>query len=109
MSNHVVQLADVTISSGQTASSAVAAGTGYKRAKYLVIGAPATLPEVITVTISLDDGVTYHTLQSGGSDIVIGAGKAVVILAQGWTHMKINAGGAVGGDRTFKVNAVESI
>lgn len=91
----------LTIASGQTLSPALdltSYGTRYVRRVLLI--APATLPESVTVLVSTDDS-TYATLQSGAADIVLPAGKATQINGFQTKWLKLQAGGAAGADRTF--------
>lgn len=102
------RLADVvqtlTIPSGQTNSNAVVIG-GYLQA--CTIFAPTTLPETITVQVEpTATGTDFKTLQSGGADITIGAGKAVMIIEGAFKQIRFVAGASVGADRVFTICVV---
>ena len=91
----------ITILSGQTLSPALDLDpTHYRLVRRILVIAPATLAESVTVLVSTDN-VTYGTLQSGGSDITFPAGKATQINGFQCRYIKFQAGGAVAADRTF--------
>ena len=105
--SHYYNLPDLVIPNGDTASNAIPADPHYRLAKGFTIQAPDTLTATATVAVSLDGGSTYSQLQSGGSDIDIGTDETVAIDFAGWTHMRIEASGAEGAERTFKALAIE--
>ncbi len=88
----------LTIASGETESAALHVGGR----NTIVIGAPATLPETVTLHTSLD-GTTYQEHQSNGIDITIGAGKNVSVHPLTVHSIKLVAGGAVAAARAFTV------
>ena len=93
----------LTIVSGQTLSPALDLDTYGKRyVRRLLVLAPATLPETVTLAVSVDD-VTYATLQSGAADIIFPATKATQINGFQVRYIKMQAGGAVAADRTFSL------
>ncbi len=98
------RIRDMVIANGQSNSNAL---TGIASATGFIIAAPAALTAACTVQVSLDDGVTWNTLQSNGSDVVVGAGKTIVITHGGWDQMRIHSAGAEGAQRNFQVNAVD--
>lgn len=67
------------------------------------IAAPAALPETVTVEIAERSEGTFNTLQSGGVDITIAAGKAIVLTQMPYSVFRLHAGVAVAADRTFRV------
>jgi hypothetical protein len=93
-----------TISLGtgaQAASAAVDMGEiGGVTALTGTIIAPATLTANCKIEVSAD-GATYGTLQSGGSDIEIAAGKAIPLTEISARHLRIRATGTEGSARTF--------
>lgn len=99
------RLDDLVIGSGQTESN-VLSRERFIGSKGFTIKAPSTLPEIVKIYISLDSGLSYGILQSGGSDIEIEVGKVIVLNYMGWSHMKLVADGAAGGDRTFQIMAL---
>jgi hypothetical protein len=71
----------------------------------LTIYSPATLTST-SVTIEVeptDTGTSFVTLQSGGSDVVMVAGRATVISPVPFMQMRVACGAAEGADRTFRV------
>jgi len=91
----------LTIANGQTLSSALDLNTyGTRYVRRVLVLAPATLPESVTLRVSMDDS-TYFTLQSGGSDITFPADKATQINGFQCRYVKLLAGVAVAADRVF--------
>ena len=94
----------ITIVNATTTSAAIdLRAVGSIRLLALGITAPATLPEVVNIEISVDDGTTYARLQSGGADIAIAAAKAVEVTELVATHLRLVAAVAVAADRVFKI------
>lgn len=96
----------LTIANGQTASGSIGQAT-IKAARGIAIFAPSTLPETVYVTVSNDGGSTYQTLQSGGNDVTIGAGKALIIDSVAFNDLRLLAGGAVAASRAFTTHVIE--
>jgi hypothetical protein len=92
----------LTITNGSTLSPAIDLDANYgpRYVRRVLILAPTSLPETITVLVSLDN-TTYVTLQSGGSDITIPQGKGTQINGFQARYLKLQAGSAVGADRVF--------
>ena len=89
-------------SSGATTSNVI---RQFDDAWALTIYSPATLTST-AVTISVeptDTGTSFVTLQSGGTDVVMVAGKATVISPVPFLQMRIVCGMAEGDDREFRV------
>jgi hypothetical protein len=67
----------------------------------------------IEVTASLDaefpSVTTWHNLQSGGADVVVGADEAVPIDFVGWHGLRFSSSSSEGADRIFKIVGVEDI
>lgn len=103
---HSYHLPDLVIANGQTESNVLTKADFHGAAQF-VIGAPATLTGTVTISISLDDGVSYQTLQSDGTDIELAAAKATAILVEGWDRMKLASSLSEVAERTFKVKAIE--
>lgn len=102
-----VPLGTLTIANGQTNSAALP----LERIRYMsgfVIWAPATLPESVTVAVSYD-GTNYATLQSAGTDVTVGAGKAVVVLSGGFVGLRLTSASSVAADRAFVIRGTEEI
>lgn len=97
-----------TIGSGTTDGATILLSY-YYFAKQLVITAPATLPETITVQVSEDGGSTWAPLDIGSGDVTIAAGVELTIENHGWTAIRLVSGGATAADRTFIVKGVEEL
>ena len=100
---------DLTIANGETDSDQYDESqlTGVRA---IALQAPGTLPETITVQVSLDGGTNFAALQSPpGTDVTIAAGKAIVIDVGGFDAFRLQAGASVGADRVFSANFIEDI
>jgi hypothetical protein len=102
-------VATLTIPNGALVSNAVSAQQ-FQGAKSLMIAAPATLPETVTLQSGDFDvqagtpTVAYGAVQSPpGTDITVGATKRVVLTATPYPNIRLSAGGAVGADRVFQL------
>lgn len=94
----------LTILNGQTISD-VLGPSQLKWAERVVIQAPATQPETVTVQVSFD-GTTYAALQTPGpspADYVTAAGKATTIPFPAWRYLRLVAGAGVGAQRDYSV------
>lgn len=92
----------MTTTSGGTISSVI---RQFDDAWALTIYSPATLTST-SVTIDVeptDTGTSFVTLQSGGTDVVMVAGKATVISPVPFMQMRVVCGAAEGATRTFRV------
>ena len=92
----------MTTTSGGTTSNVI---RQFDDAWALTIYSPATLTST-SVTIDVeptDTGTSFVTLQSGGSDVVMVAGKATVISPVPFMQMRVVCGAAEGADRIFRV------
>ena len=69
----------------------------------LSVPAPGTLTGTITFLVDIDNSGTFGTLQSGGSDITVAAGKTVTIIDSTFKNLKIHSSQAEGGARQFVV------
>lgn len=97
----------LTIANGQTESPELDVAAQFPAAKLtVVIMAPATLPEVVTIKTAKNTGGGYGVAQSGGSDIGLTAGKNATINPLLAGALKLVANGAVGADRVFQILAV---
>jgi len=97
----------LTITSGGTLTPALDLDANYgpHYVRRVLILAPATLPETVTVLVSIDD-VTYVTLQSGATDIAVPQGKGTQINGFQCRYLKLQASGAVGANRVFGLTIV---
>lgn len=110
----IADLPNILIASGTTTSAAIG---GFDDAEALVIYAPAALTGTVTLQVAPDrqaserdqslaaaPAVVWSTMQSGGSDITIPAGKALTLTDIGFRQMRLVSGSSEGADRTFKVS-----
>ena len=101
-------LNSLTIPIGQQDSGVIDfRSAGYQGIQGLLIVAPATLAETITVEVATDPNSTFVTLQSAGTDVAIAATKGVVIdPLRSIGALKLHASVAVtGADRVFELSA----
>lgn len=110
MGRHLARIGQLTIPNGQSDSPGIStldplARPGVGSSVGLLIAAPATLPETITVEILPFGSATWRTLQSAGADVTIAAGKAVVIAPTPFADLRLHSGVAVAGDRTFDIDS----
>ena len=104
MAFNTVDVPNLLFSAAGTVSSVV---TGLDDAYGVGIIAPATLTaSQVTVQVAASSGGTFGTLQSGGSDVVLAAGKSLIItpLPYRWLQLASSAGEAA--SRTFVVTKV---
>lgn len=99
------RLTDLTIASGGTTSNSV----NVKKVKRITLVAPATLPETVTLQVSVDGGTTFNAFQTGGADVTIAAAKAKGVDYLVATHVRLSAGAAVAADRVFQLMADEDV
>lgn len=100
----------LTIPSGQTLSNELELHrfAGY-RGYAAWVWAPATLPETVKMEgapFLEDDPVGFAILQSGGIDITFPAARITPLLRVVAARVRLVAGSAVSGDRTFVWRAV---
>lgn len=93
----------LTISNGDTESSELDLKGTAKRQWVMKISGPSALTGTITIQTAEKTGGTYNTLQSGGSDINVSAGKQVIIDPLIAGALKLVSSGAEGDDRTFQL------
>jgi hypothetical protein len=100
--------ATITIMSGTDASEAL---TLHDNAVYrsfaVYLYSPMALPESVTVEVTpaLDDP-DFRTLQTGGQDFVLPAGKCTYLLEMIAAKVRLKADTNVAGDRVFTWRAV---
>lgn len=104
----MADLPSITVSSGGSNSNAISL---VEDAYGLGIAAPATLTaSQVTVQVAMSSGAaaTFVTLQSGGSDVVLAAGKALIITPLPYRQLRVNSSvaGGEGAARTFTVSKV---
>lgn len=109
MARHVARIGQLTIPAGGTASPALStlqfSRAGVGSAVGILIAAPATLPESVSVQVLPAGSSEWRVLQSGGVDVTVAAGKAIVLSPAPFNDIRLLAGAAVAADRTFDVDA----
>ncbi len=101
----VVRLGTLTIPAGQAASPSLAADL-YGRFDSISIAAPAVLTNAsIKVRAAQDDPPTqWGDVQSPpGTDVVLAAGKTIVLTAFPFPHFRLEGAGTEAADRVFVV------
>ena len=99
----------LTIASGNQNSGEVSEAQ-LSGVRAIILQAPGTLPETVTVQVSADGATNFVDLQSPpGTDVTIGAGKGIVIDVGGFDALRLRAGSGVAADRDFPTNFVEDI
>ena len=106
MPSLAIKLVDLVIPNSAAVSNVIDSER-YRFADRFLIGSPSALTNTITIEVSIDKGTTYHTLQSAGSDITLGAGDITVVLAGGWDKMRLASSGNEGAERTFELKMIE--
>lgn len=65
---------------------------------------PSTLPETVTIEVSGErSGNSFGTLEEGGSDVELAAGKALVVSPLPAKRIRLASGANVGADRDFSL------
>ena len=81
----------------------------------ITIFGPDSLTGTVSIEVSgnldaeLPSVVRWNNLQSGGSNVVIGADEAVPIDFVGWHGLRLSSGSTETEDREFKIMGVEDI
>ena len=102
MPQHIVPLPPMVIVNGSSYSNAI---TLFDDASALTIFSPASLTGVVTIeTEPTSTGTNFTTLQSGGSDVTLPAGKSTVINKIGWHQMRLASAATEAAARAFPVN-----
>lgn len=104
-----LKLPTMTIANGTSTSDITIDFTKvFRRVRSIVIYAPATLPETVTVEVAENDSGTFKPLQSNGTDVTLTAGKATPITNIGFGSMKlVSTSGNVAVDRVFTISGAE--
>lgn len=100
---------NLTIASGSSNSNAIEL---MEDAYGLGIQAPATLTStmiLVQVAMAASSGATFATLQSGGTDVTITAGKALIITPIPYKQLRIQGSSAEGADRSFTTGKVFTV
>jgi len=77
--------------------------------KGITIFAPASLTSTVTVKVSGDDGGSFQTLYSGGTQVEVPAGSAVAIDYVGWDALRLVSASAEAAERVFVIKGVEEV
>ena len=97
----VTGLPTLTIPNGLSTSNAL---KDFDDAFGIAIYSPATLSGTVSVQVEpTSSGTSFVTLQSGGSDVTLPAGKATILNPVPWKQMRLVSGAAEGADRSFAV------
>ena len=100
----VVNMPSMTITGGGTTSNAVGL---IDDSWGLTIYSPATITNTITVEVEpTSTGTNFVTLQSGGTDVTIPAGKATVLNPIPFRQIRVKAAGAEGQQDVFTLTKV---
>ena len=101
MAQVICDLPPMVVVSGSSYSNAI---TLFDDATALTIYSPAALTGVVTIeTAPTETSTGFVTLQSGGTDVTLPAGKATVINKVGWRAMRLASAASEGSARTFAV------
>lgn len=96
----------LTITSGTDASPAMdLGGQAARRIFALLIMAPLTLPDTVTVQVAPRGSSTWRTLQSNGNDVTLAAAKATPITSISSSQLRLKASANVAADRVFDIEA----
>jgi len=92
----------MTIASGATTSASINLNLhGGRQPNTFIIVAPSTLPETINIDLTVNSQAGL--LQSGGSDIIIPAGRATQVLNVSGDSFTLRATASVAAERTFEL------
>lgn len=112
MRRQIISLGTLTIALGATESNEISLNDGVQSKIALgtlvdlVVFAPSTLPETVTVQLSwLDRPATtdWRVAYVAGADVTVPAGKAVSVPMAAMKALRLQAGGAVAAARVFHV------
>lgn len=102
MPQHIADLPTLIVVSGSSYSNAISI---FDDASALTIFTPATLTSTgLFVEVEpTTTGTNFVTLQSGGTDVSLPAGKATIINKVGWRQLRLAAPATEGGARSCPV------
>lgn len=76
----------------------------------LTIFSPASLTGTVTIeTEPSSTGTNFVTLQSGGTDVTLSAGKATVLNKVGWRQMRLASNASEAAARPFPVTKAVNV
>jgi hypothetical protein len=103
MARKLQNATNFTVAISGTESNSLGHEADLNFADGLSIQAPATLTSAsVTVEVS-QDGSTWASLQSGGSDVTFAAGEVLVVTDVYWNYVRLKTASAEGSARTFSV------
>lgn len=108
MARHLTIVGTATISAGQTTSGWITDKRGFGYATDIVVWCPLALTAAVVAEVSHVESPTAgdtRVLNIDGSDVAMGAGKAIVIPTSAFKSMRFVSAGVEGADRTFTVVA----
>ncbi len=103
----------LTIKAGQTESNHI--DMRQMPLRGISIFGPDALTGTVSIEVSgnldaeLPSVIRWNNLQSGGSNVVIGADECVPLDFVGWHGLRLSSGTAETADRVFKIVGVEDI
>lgn len=111
---HNARVGTLTIASGQTDSAAITSlgalgRVGLGNAAGISIHGPAALTGTVTVQVQPAGDSTWRTLQSGGVDVTIAAGKTIVISPPAFADLRLHSGSAEGANRDFLIDSQQDM
>lgn len=97
-----ISLGTLQIANTATESAILDFTTGeHAWVKDMIVVAPDTLPETVTIHVAKDSTGNFNALQSGGTDITLPVAKATHVGPVAYRFLKLVAGVAVAADRDF--------
>lgn len=104
---HNARIGTLRVSNGGTASPGITSlqfgRSGLGMSVGITIYAPAALPEATVVQVLPHGSAVWRNLQSGGVDVAVAAGKAVVISPLPFSDLRLLAA-VVAADRDFDID-----
>lgn len=108
MARHLTIVGEATIASAGTTSGWITSKIGFGHASDIVVYCPASLTNAVVVEVSYAEvpaSGNTRVLNIDGSDVAMGAGKAIVVPSSAFKSMRFVSAGAEGADRVFTVVA----
>jgi hypothetical protein len=108
--NHSIDIGILTILSGNTESEPLKMNQMPLRG--VTVFSPAALDGLVTIEVSGDfaEAVpTWQKLQSGGSNVEVGAVQAVPLDYVGWDAFRLSSDTPETADRAFRLKGVEDL
>lgn len=105
----VIRLLPLTIPSGAQVSNALPE-KDFRWSRSMVILSPVAITGIYTIEVSdpiVPVTADWRTLQSGGSDVTLAAGKALVLDTLPFRNLRLATSGTPVADEVFDVTAQE--